>query len=58
MGQGGFGGGGFGGGMNMEDIFSNFGDVFGEGSPFESFLVVDDSREERQERARQVLILG
>src|SRR5438105_11941533 len=25
-----------GGGMNMEDIFSHFGDVFGEGSPFES----------------------
>ena len=31
--------GGFsGGGMNMEDIFSHFGDVFGEGSPFESFF--------------------
>jgi molecular chaperone DnaJ len=29
------GGGGFGGqGMNMEDIFSNFGDIFGDGSPF------------------------
>ncbi len=27
---GGFGGGGFGGGMRMEDIFENFGDVFGE----------------------------
>lgn len=26
---GGFGGGGFGGGMNMEDIFSQFGDIFG-----------------------------
>ncbi len=33
------GGGGFGGGgMNMEDIFSQFGDIFGEGSPFESFF--------------------
>lgn len=32
-------GGGFsGGGMRMEDIFSNFGDVFGEGNPFESFF--------------------
>lgn len=33
-------GGGFsGGGMNMEDIFSQFGDVFGgSGSPFESFF--------------------
>jgi molecular chaperone DnaJ len=27
-----------GGGMNMEDIFSNFGDVFGEESPFGSFF--------------------
>lgn len=38
MGQG---GGGFGGrgGMSMDDIFSQFGDVFGEGgSPFESFF--------------------
>ncbi|MFN6943747.1 MAG: molecular chaperone DnaJ [Cytophagaceae bacterium] len=32
---GGFGGGG---GMNMEDIFSQFGDVFGNGNPFESFF--------------------
>ena len=28
-GGGGFGGGGFGGGMNMDDIFSQFGDIFG-----------------------------
>jgi len=38
MGQGGFGGGGH---MNMEDIFSQFGDIFGGGgggSPFESFF--------------------
>ena len=38
-GQGGFGGGG---GMNMDDIFSHFGDIFGGGggggSPFESFF--------------------
>lgn len=34
--QGGFGGGG--GHMNMDDIFSQFGDVFGGGSPFESFF--------------------
>ncbi len=33
--NGGFGGGG---GMNMEDIFSQFGDIFGGGSPFESFF--------------------
>lgn len=33
------GGGGYGGGsMNMEDIFSQFGDIFGEGNPFESFF--------------------
>ena len=25
-------------GMNMEDIFSHFGDIFGEGNPFESFF--------------------
>jgi molecular chaperone DnaJ len=31
------GGGGFG-GMNMEDIFSNFSDIFGEEHPFESFF--------------------
>ncbi|MBD3750249.1 MAG: molecular chaperone DnaJ [Sphingobacteriales bacterium] len=38
--QGGFGGGYSGGGMNMEDIFSQFGDIFGGGggSPFESFF--------------------
>ncbi|TDS17720.1 molecular chaperone DnaJ [Sphingobacterium paludis] len=27
-----------GGGMNMDDIFSQFGDIFGGGSPFESFF--------------------
>lgn len=32
-------GGGFGGGnVNMEDIFSQFSDIFGSGSPFESFF--------------------
>lgn len=35
VGNGGFGGGG---GMNMEDIFSQFGDIFGGGNPFESFF--------------------
>jgi len=42
------GGGGYGGGgMNMEDIFSQFGDIFGGGggSPFDSFLAVVDNRE-------------
>ena len=34
------GGGGFGGagGMTMDDIFQNFGDIFGQGSPFEGFF--------------------
>lgn len=32
------GGGGYGGGMNMEDIFSQFGDIFGDDSPFGSFF--------------------
>ncbi len=36
MNGGGFGGGGA--GMSMEDIFSQFGDIFGGGSPFESFF--------------------
>ena len=32
-------GGGFGGGgMSMDDIFQNFGDIFGQGSPFEGFF--------------------
>jgi len=30
--------GGFGGGMNMDDIFSQFGDIFGGAHPFESFF--------------------
>lgn len=46
MNNGGFGGGGYGGqgGMNVEDIFRNFGDIFGGGGggggfdPFESFF--------------------
>ncbi|MEP7143407.1 MAG: molecular chaperone DnaJ [Ferruginibacter sp.] len=39
FGQGRGGSGGFGGsGMNMDDIFSQFGDIFGEESPFGSFF--------------------
>lgn len=39
FGHAGMNGGGFSGqGMNMEDIFSQFGDIFGGGSPFESFF--------------------
>lgn len=37
-GMGGFGGNGGGHHMNMEDIFSNFGDIFGGHNPFESFF--------------------
>ncbi len=32
------GNGGYGGGMNMDDIFSQFGDIFGGHNPFESFF--------------------
>ncbi|NJN25101.1 MAG: molecular chaperone DnaJ [Cyclobacteriaceae bacterium] len=32
------GGGGYGGGMSMDDIFSQFGDIFGGHNPFESFF--------------------
>ncbi len=39
QGVGGASGGGYGGGgMTMDDIFSQFGDIFGSGSPFESFF--------------------
>lgn len=44
---GGGGGGGYGGGMNMEDIFSQFGDIFGDGNPFESFFGGGGRRQER-----------
>lgn len=36
--SGGRSGGGFSGGMNMDDIFSQFGDIFGDDSPFGSFF--------------------
>ena len=42
------GNGGFGGqNMNMEDIFSQFGDIFGEGNPFESFFGGGQRRQRR-----------
>ena len=45
------GAGGFsGGGMNMDDIFSQFGDIFGGGSPFESFFGGGGSRGGRRTR--------
>lgn len=49
------GGGGFnGGGMNMEDIFSNFGDIFGDDSPFGSFFGGGGGRTSSGRRARGV----
>ncbi len=56
-GNGGFGGGRGGGGMNMEDIFANFGDVFSEfggggGSPFEGFFGGGRSSRERSRGVR------
>ncbi len=44
---GGGGGGNYGGGMNMEDIFSQFGDIFGGGGGFESFFGGGGRRTER-----------
>ena len=38
FGHAGMNGGGFGGGMSMDDIFSQFGDIFGGNHPFESFF--------------------
>ena len=53
----GVGGGGFGGGsMNMDDIFSQFGDIFGGGSPFESFFGGGGGRSTRQRRGSNLRI--
>jgi molecular chaperone DnaJ len=44
-------GAGFGGhSMNMEDIFSQFGDIFGSGSPFDSFFGGGSTRGGRRQR--------
>jgi molecular chaperone DnaJ len=46
--------GGAGGGMNMDDIFSNFGDVFGgDGSPFESFFGGGGQRKKERGRGQR-----
>lgn len=51
------GSGGFGGGsMNMDDIFSQFGDIFGGGSAFESFFGGAGSRGTRQRRGSNLRI--
>ena len=44
------GAGGYGGHMNMEDIFSQFGDIFGGGSPFDSFFGGGSTRGGRRQR--------
>lgn len=56
--RGGFGGGGAGGGMNMEDIFSQFGDIFGGGggSPFDSFFGGGGSGGRRQRKGSALRI--
>lgn len=48
------GGGGFsgGGGMNMDDIFSQFGDIFGDDSPFGSFFGGGNGRRSSGGRSR------
>jgi molecular chaperone DnaJ len=53
-GMGGFGGNGGGHHMNMEDIFSNFGDIFGGNNPFESFFGGGGgTRQGRQRQAKR-----
>lgn len=56
-GLGGAGGGGFsGGGMSMEDIFSQFGDIFGGGSPFDSFFGGGGGRGSRRRKGTNLRI--
>ena len=55
-GMGGAGGGGFGGGMSMEDIFSQFGDIFGGNNPFESFFGGGRSQGRRVNRGSNLRI--
>jgi molecular chaperone DnaJ len=57
-GHAGVGNGGYGGGhhMDMEDIFSQFGDVFGGGSPFESFFGGSRSGGKRQRKGSNLRI--
>ena len=58
FGHAGMNGGGFGGGsMNMDDIFSQFGDIFGGGgSPFESFFGGGGGGRRRQRRGSNLRI--
>ncbi len=54
QGRGGGSGGFSGAGMNMDDIFSQFGDIFGEESPFGSFFGGGNGRRSSGGRARGV----
>ncbi|MBC6401536.1 MAG: molecular chaperone DnaJ [Ekhidna sp.] len=57
QGVGGASGGGFSGGrMNMEDIFSQFGDIFGGGNPFESFFGGSSSGGRRTQKGTNLRI--
>jgi len=47
-------GGGFSGGMNTDDIFSQFGDIFGDESPFGSFFGGGGGRRSSGARSRGV----
>jgi molecular chaperone DnaJ len=56
-GHAGMNGGGFGGGnMNMDDIFSQFGDIFGGGSPFDSFFGGGGGGRRRQRKGSNLRI--
>jgi molecular chaperone DnaJ len=48
------GGGGFSGGMNMDDIFSQFGDIFGDDSPFGSFFGGGSGRRSSGSKSRGI----
>ena len=48
--------GGFGGGMSMDDIFSQFGDIFGGNNPFESFFGGGRSQGRRVNRGSNLRI--
>ncbi|MFH1321245.1 MAG: molecular chaperone DnaJ [Bacteroidota bacterium] len=55
-GVGGTAGGGFGGGFSVEDIFSQFGDIFGGSHPFESFFGGSQRRGRRVNRGSNLRI--
>ncbi|MEM0939607.1 MAG: molecular chaperone DnaJ [Bacteroidota bacterium] len=56
QGVGGASGGFSGGGMNMDDIFSQFGDIFGGGNPFESFFGGGGGRSQRTRKGTNLRI--